>query len=101
MLLSGVFLSSCERATDAVSDRRLPAGALRALVAWNGPRPTSMEEARVAAEALLTAAKSGDNRAASTGIDFIHFALLRSKPDTPIKYLIGMFGDATLEVPFG
>ncbi len=60
-----------------------------------------MEEARVAAEVLLTAAKSGDNRAASTGIDFIHFALLRSKPDTPIEYLIGMFGDETLEVPFG
>jgi hypothetical protein len=101
MLPSGDFLSSFERAIHAVSDRRLPAGALRALVAWNGPRPTSMEEARVAAEVLLTAAKSGDNRAASTGIDFIHFALLRSKPDTPVEYLIGMFGDETLEVPFG
>lgn len=101
MLSSGDFLSSFKRAIHAVSDRRLPAGALRALVAWNGPRPTNIEEARVAAEVLLTAAKSGDNRAASTGIDFIHFALLRSKPNTPIEYLIAMFGDATLEVPFG
>jgi hypothetical protein len=101
MLPSGDFLSSFDRAIRAVVQHRLDAGSLRALVAWNGPRRTTAQEARVASEVLLEAAKSGDKNAASTGLDFIHFELLRSETKAPMEYLISMFGDEALAVPFG
>jgi hypothetical protein len=46
------------------------------VAAWNGPRHTWPEEARLAAQTLLEAALNGDEDAADTGIEFIVFLLM-------------------------
>jgi hypothetical protein len=101
MLRSGDFLYSFRRAIEAVCSKQLPADVLKSFVAWNGPRRATPEEARIAAKVLLDAAISGDGSAAATGLEFIHFALVRDKPKYPTDYAVSLFGDPNLEIPFG
>ena len=101
MLPSGDFLRSFDRAIGAIRAKQLPGAALRSFAAWNGPRHTTPAEAKTASEVLLTISREGDKDAASTALDFIHFALMRERPDDPSAFLIEMFEDESLETIFG
>jgi hypothetical protein len=101
MLPSGDFLGSFDRVLAAVRAKQLPAAAMRALAAWNGPRHTSPAEAKEASEVLLAASREGDKDAASTALEFIHFSLMRKQEDDSSSLLIGMFDDENLETVFG
>lgn len=101
MLPSGDFLRSFDRTIDAVRSKQLPAAAMRSFAAWNGSRHTAPEEAKLASEVLLMVSREGDKRAASTALDFIHFALMREQAGDPSAFLIQMFEDGRLETVFG
>jgi hypothetical protein len=101
MLPSGDFLRSFERTIEAVIAKLLPAAALRPFAAWNGPRQTTTEEARTAAEILLVEARQGDQQAAAIGIDFIQFALTRQEASSSSRFLMQMFSDNRLDTVFG
>jgi hypothetical protein len=101
MLPSGDFLSSFERSIAGVKAKQIPAALLQSLAAWNGPRHTTALEARRAAETLLESAKSGDEYAATTGLDFIQFLLMRDQQVDAMGFLATLFEDASLETVFG
>jgi hypothetical protein len=101
MLPSGDFLDSFCRAIKAVRTKQLPAAAMRSFAAWNGPRHTTRTEAKSASEVLLAISREGDKDAASTALDFIHFALMREQAGDPSTFLIEMFEDVRLETVFG
>jgi hypothetical protein len=100
MTPSGEFLRSFERTIVAVQDHQLPAGALQAFQAWNGPVHTSPREARIAAETLLHASIGGDKHAASLGIDFVVYLLQREQPDDKTAFLQAVFEDSHLNTIF-
>jgi hypothetical protein len=102
MTPSGEFVDSFARAINGVRERKIPAGFLRTLVAWNGPRHTSPAEASLAAQTLLQAALAGDDDAADTGIEFIVFLLMRVGDSVEkLVWLQTVFKDESLNVIFG
>lgn len=101
MTASGDFVGSFSRALMGVQKSELNPTYLRVFVAWNGPRHTSPIEARIAAETLLTAAKEGDSDAASTGIEFMVFLLMRTDLEDKTSWLQQVFQDEKLATLFG
>jgi len=101
MAPAGDFVDSFDRAINGLRQKKIPASFLRTFAAWNGPRHTQPREARQAAQALLDAAREGDEDAASTGIDFIVFLLMRNGSDEKLEWLQRVFGDGHLEVIYG
>jgi hypothetical protein len=101
MTQSGDFVQSFARAIAAVREKKIPAGFLRTLAAWNGPRHSSPVEARLAAQTLLDAAREGDEDAANTGIEFMVFLLMRTTDLDKLVWLQTVFDDETLDVVFG
>ncbi len=102
MTASGDFVQSFGRAIAGVREKKIHAGFLRSLVAWNGPRHTSPEEARLAAQTLLTAAREYDEDAADTGIEFMVFLLMRTTDsEDKLVWLQTVFNDESLDVIFG
>jgi hypothetical protein len=102
MTLAGDTVHSFERAIAAVREKKIGAGYLNTFVAWNGQRHTWPGEARLAAETLLDLAQQGDENAASTGIEFIVFVLMRTtESEDKLEWLQRVFGDKLLDTIFG
>jgi len=102
MTPSGDFVNSFNRAILAVREKRIPARFLRVFGAWNGPRHTLPQEARLATETLLVAARDGQEDAAETGIEFLVFLLMRTDDSVDkLKWLQTLFNDELLDVAFG
>ena len=101
MAPAGDFVESFDRAIAGLREKKIPASFLRTFAAWNGPRHTQPREARQAMQALLDAAREGDEDAASTGIDFIVFLLMRNESDEKLEWLQRVFSDDYLDVIYG
>jgi hypothetical protein len=101
MVPSGAFVRALHRTITAIEDKTLPAASLQNFQAWDGPVPTSPQDAKLAAQALWKAALAGDKRAASVGVGFIVHLLLRYKPEDRTEFLEAVFGEVELDTVFG
>jgi hypothetical protein len=102
MAPSGDFVRSFARSIVAVNEKKIPAQFMRTFTAWNGPRHTLPDEARIATQVLLNAAIDGDEDAADVGIEFLVFLSMRANESIDkLTWLQAIYEDETLDVPFG